>query len=358
MNKVDVAGATEGTKPLPGLNQESFEFLMQSSQNLWRESSFERLLVSFTGLLQTHLGLSAASFMNLRVQDRKITWEKSILDLKGIEPLGEASISGLEKNLLSLDLKSQEYRQGSNSIHSAGKDISFAILGDPASDWSILLWQPQAQPSFDQQQNQLLQDFLVRQLQSATLWFGRLDKTQALLYKDDLTGLFNIRYLDVALESEIRRVQRFQTCFSLLFIDLDNFKQVNDQYGHLAGSTVLKQVADVLRSASREVDSVMRFGGDEFVIILLGANSSTGLLAAERIRKKIEKSDFRIEGGATVNVTASIGVATCPEHASEKAELLNLADASLYEGKRGGKNKVAIVDPRKLLKLEKTAAAE
>src|SRR5690606_5555788 len=143
----------------------------------------------------------------------------------------------------------------------------------------------------------------------------RLDKTQALLYRDDLTGLFNIRYLEVALESEVRRAQRFATNFSLLFIDLDNFKMINDKFGHLAGSSILGQVARSLQDASCEVDSVLGQGSDEFVIRLLCANPSMALLAAQRITQTLEDERFMLADGSHVSLTVSIAVASFPDHA-------------------------------------------
>ena len=99
--------------------------------------------------------------------------------------------------------------------------------------------------------NALIEDFLTRQLQSGCAWFSRLDQTQALLYRDDLTGIYNSRYLEETLESEVRRVQRFETSFCLLFVDLDHFKMINDTMGHPAGDALLCEVADRLKEIIR-----------------------------------------------------------------------------------------------------------
>jgi diguanylate cyclase (GGDEF)-like protein len=322
--------------------QENIEFLTNISQVLWREPSFERFIHSFVSIQKEHFKVKAAEFLSLVNIKGKYQLDKSAIEARGLPTLDAPVLDAFKEEVLQLNLKNQEYRQGVNTLFCGGKDVFFALLGDPASEWNVLIWQFADGKIHDRLRMNL--DFLVRQVQSGCFWFNRLDKTQALLYKDDLTGLFNIRYLDIALDSEIRRASRFQTAFSLLFIDLDNFKSVNDQYGHLTGSSVLKQLADVLRNAAREVDSVTRYGGDEFIIILLGANSTTGLLAGERIRRIIEKNPFEVEVGHTISLTASIGVATYPEHATSKSELLSLADRNMYEGKRGGKNKVVIVN--------------
>src|SRR5690606_26744656 len=118
----------------------------------------------------------------------------------------------LEESLLRTDLQSQENWVGINTYHVSGTDYFFVLLGEPETTCQLLIWTGDKPEEFQKF------DFLAKQLQCGCLWFRRLDKTQALLYRDDLTGLFNMRYLDVALESEIRRAQRFATTFSLLFI--------------------------------------------------------------------------------------------------------------------------------------------
>ena len=116
------------------------------------------------------------------------------------------------------------------------------------------------------------------------------------------------------MDNEISRFERFGESFCVLFIDLDNFKPINDIHGHLSGSSVIKQVGLLLTEDLRTVDSVYRYGGDEFVVLLLGVSLSRGYLVAERIRKRIEKTYFTTVDGAKVKVTTSIGVACCPDH--------------------------------------------
>ena len=186
--------------------------------------------------------------------------------------------------------------------------------------------------------------FLTLQLRAVEEWIEKMETARRLIHLDDLTGLHNARYLDLCLETEIRRSQRFQTTFCLLFIDLDNFKSVNDTWGHLAGSSVLQQVGRLLRMDLREVDLVFRYGGDEFVVLLLETNTNTGLAAAERIRRRLESSRFRVGDSAQLNLTASIGVAAWPRHGLTKRELLRFADQGMYHGKKYGKNQVALLD--------------
>jgi len=170
-------------------------------------------------------------------------------------------------------------------------------------------------------------------------WFRRLERAEDQLLKDDLTGLFNTRYLEMTMDQELLRCQRFNLPFSVVFIDLDNFKSVNDRFGHLVGSALLKAVGQSLVGAVREVDSVVRYGGDEFVGILLGANQSKAIQVGERIRKSIASTSV-LAGYERVVVTASIGIASFPENGSTREALLGAADQSMYQGKNQGKNRV------------------
>ncbi len=161
----------------------------------------------------------------------------------------------------------------------------------------------------------------------------RYQEAQDLMYTDDLTGLYNHRYLQVALGQEIRRAQRYGLKFSLLFLDLDRFKQINDQYGHLAGSSALQEVGELLRGCVRDVDTLFRFGGDEFAAILVEADDKTARIVAERIRMVIEGHAFLEQQGTPSYVTVTSGFATFPTDASEKGTLLDLADQAMYAGK-------------------------
>ncbi len=178
--------------------------------------------------------------------------------------------------------------------------------------------------------------FLCRNLGLALANLGRLRRVEHLAYLDDLTHLYNTRYLDVALEREVTGGRPF----SVLFLDLDHFKAVNDQHGHLSGSRLLVEVARVLRSCVRDEDVVVRYGGDEYVILLVGIDSGGGLKVAERVRRAIEDHRYLSREGARVRVTASIGLASFPEHADSKAEILDFADRAMYRGKRSSRNVV------------------
>ncbi|HET6438847.1 MAG TPA: diguanylate cyclase [Anaeromyxobacter sp.] len=178
--------------------------------------------------------------------------------------------------------------------------------------------------------------FLCRNLGLALRNLGRLKQVEHLAYLDDLTHLYNTRYLDLALLREVEGGRPF----TVLFMDLDRFKLVNDEHGHLAGSRLLVEVARVLRSCVRDDDVLVRYGGDEYVMLLAGIDSGGGLKVAERIRRAIEDHRFLSREGSRVRITCSIGLASYPEHAQSKAEILDLADRAMYRGKRSSRNVV------------------
>lgn len=158
---------------------------------------------------------------------------------------------------------------------------------------------------------------------------------------DPLTGLFNRRHFEETLKKEVIRAKRQQQPFSIIGIDLDHLKQINDKFGHSYGDIAIKTVADVLKGNARSIDLPARMGGEEFNILLPGIDSSGALIAAERIRKAIEVKELDTIG----HVTASIGVATFFEHSDNIEELLELTDQAMYLSKRNGRNQVTLAKP-------------
>ena len=183
----------------------------------------------------------------------------------------------------------------------------------------------------------------------------RFTSTRDLLYIDELSGLFNYRYLKIALEREIKRADRYSTQLSVVFLDLDNFKGVNDTYGHLAGSNLLKELGALLKKSVREVDVLIRYGGDEYTIILVETGPEAAQHVGERIRKMIEKHCFLAREGYQIHVTASLGFASYPEDTTGIEELLAMADKAMYAGKAAGKNCIyRVVSPLAGGALEQT----
>ena len=159
---------------------------------------------------------------------------------------------------------------------------------------------------------------------------------------DDLTRLYNVRNLYRTLDIEIRRARRYASSVSVVFMDLDGFKLVNDEYGHRAGSVTLTEVAEVITSSVRDSDFVARFGGDEFVLMLPETGAKAALQMAERVRTHISSHRFSGGVGASIHLTASFGVASFPEHAAEAEKLIELADAAMYEAKQRNKDNVRL----------------
>ncbi|HEY5928387.1 MAG TPA: GGDEF domain-containing protein [Kofleriaceae bacterium] len=159
--------------------------------------------------------------------------------------------------------------------------------------------------------------------------------------RDGLTKLFNKRYFLERLDSELKFAQRHTTALSLLMLDLDHFKKINDTMGHLAGDTVLATIANVLSRAVRNEDVVARFGGEEFAIILRAIEIEPALLMAERVRKLVEATAIQLEGGKQMKCSVSIGVACYPAiPAKTLEELVDAADKALYRAKHEGRNRV------------------
>ncbi len=171
-------------------------------------------------------------------------------------------------------------------------------------------------------------------------------RTQALTMQDDLTSAYNRRYFETYVEDELKRAQRFRTKVALIFLDLDNLRSVNDRHGHFMGSRALMEAAHRMLASVRSIDKVVRFGGDEFCVVLPETGVEGALRVANRIRDQIRTKPFlesEIEGG--VYLTASMGITTYPEHALTKEELIQRADEAMYNVKMKDKGGIAVAKP-------------
>jgi diguanylate cyclase (GGDEF)-like protein len=176
-----------------------------------------------------------------------------------------------------------------------------------------------------------------------------VERIQELTITDDCTGLYNARHLYKTLDSEVYRSARFNYEFTVLFLDLDHFKFVNDTHGHLAGSKLLAEVGISVKAQLRLIDSAFRYGGDEFVIVLPQTGKEQSLNVALRLQETFRSTHFLQQEGLKLNIRASMGVATFPEDARSAHEIIRQADEMMYVVKNSTRDNIAVAG-RGLLK--------
>ena len=169
-----------------------------------------------------------------------------------------------------------------------------------------------------------------------------LERIQELTITDDCTRLFNTRHLHAALQLEFERARRFNSEFSVIFMDLDHFKLVNDEYGHLVGTELLVEVAQLIQHTTRTVDSVFRYGGDEFVVLLPQTAKNAAVDVAQRLRLKVRSTDFLVSRGLKIKISASFGVSTYPLDGADSQTILHAADTLMYSVKKSSRDNVAV----------------
>jgi len=170
-----------------------------------------------------------------------------------------------------------------------------------------------------------------------------VEKIQELTITDDVTGLYNARHLYKVLDTEVYRSARYGYEFTVIFIDRDHFKQVNDTHGHLIGSKLLSEMGYTIKSQLRLIDYAFRYGGDEFVVLLPQTGGEAGLIVARRIRDALRKSAFCKAEGLNLNVRASLGMATYPHDATTPHEVIRQADNMMYEVKNTTRDNIGMV---------------
>jgi diguanylate cyclase (GGDEF)-like protein len=197
--------------------------------------------------------------------------------------------------------------------------------------------------AFDQDDVQPLEsvaDICAAAIQNAH-YFERMKQ---LAYVDGLTGIFNRRYFEMRIAEELERACRFLGRMSVIMVDIDHFKKLNDEFGHLLGDEVLRGVSTILKQQLRKVDMVCRYGGEEFAIVVPETTGANALKVAEKLRRQIESHPFP---GVPRPVTISCGVADYPTHGATRDEIVAAADGALYQAKQAGRNRVVAASAKK-----------
>src|ERR1700683_564428 len=187
----------------------------------------------------------------------------------------------------------------------------------------------------DQQSLESVADICATAIQNAHY----VDRVKQLAYLDGLTGIFNRRFFELRIMEELERARRYGTGMAVIMADIDQFKRLNDEFGHLLGDEVLRQVSSLFHQQLRKIDVVCRYGGEEFGIVLTQTNASHAVSVAEKLRRMVEQWQFP---GVPQPVTVSAGVAAFPDHGTTRDELVRAADNGLYAAKQAGRNRIAL----------------
>jgi diguanylate cyclase (GGDEF)-like protein len=185
-----------------------------------------------------------------------------------------------------------------------------------------------------------LADFAAIAIENARF----VKRVRELTIVDDCTGLYNARHMHALLETEINRAIRYNYPFSVVFLDLDHFKDVNDTYGHLVGSRLLKEIGQLLKFNLRTVDWAARYGGDEFVLILPRAGKEDALMVGQRLRRGLNEAIFFTKESLNIRVTASFGIATYPSDALNKEDIIRMADQAMYRVKNSTRDGICMAN--------------
>lgn len=324
-------------------------------------AAFNEIAKALTSTLDTRLVLELV-MQKVSELLRPSNWSLLLVDERQGDLYFEVAVGARAQKLKGLRVKPGEGIAGTvfqtgeaRRVEDVRGDPEFSTRFDQASDFETrallavplrvrgkslgvieLVNGPEAEPFSDEDVAavQAVADFAAIAIDNAR----NFQRVQDLTIADEHTGLYNARHLRALLETEVTRAIRFSHPLSLLFLDLDHFKQVNDTWGHLVGSALLREVGDLLLGCIRQVDSAFRYGGDEFAVLLLETDLAAAEQVAGRIRDRCRDMRFGTGRGLDIHVTASVGVASVPEHAGTAIELLDVADRAMYWVKAHGRD--------------------
>jgi len=254
--------------------------------------------------------------------------------------LGEESIE-VDRMVVQVEkrkLRPKQMMMDSKATLKSYLTLPLTVEGEILGCISLNSDQPNA---FDAQDLQFL-SVIGYQMAATLKHFQRFSSIQNIAIYDTLTGLYNRRYFEERLGIDAQKSFYSGTSLSLVMVDIDHFKKINDTFGHTEGDQILHKISSLLKTSVRKKDTVARYGGEEFIIILPEAGLEESFIIAERIRRLVENTSFEA-GQAQINLTLSLGISNFPSHrAKSKEELVKMADQALYDAKRGGRNKVCI----------------
>jgi diguanylate cyclase (GGDEF)-like protein len=255
---------------------------------------------------------------------RQMMMEEMNLDENGIEELIDSIGNDTLEVLSSFEIDPGDMKPFSQILQEANEE-----LGKLNLSYEQLVYELK-------QEKQKVEE-LARELKEAN------ETLRGLAFKDGLTGLFNHRYFQEHMEKEVQRADRYKRTLSLIMIDIDHFKKINDTYGHPVGDIVIRSIANLFENTIRKSDTAARYGGEEFALILPETDIKGAVILAERLRKMAEQMEIEADGNK-IKVTISIGIATYDPSAGlrSKAEIIDAADRALYNSKQTGRNKLSI----------------
>lgn len=298
-------------------------------------------IIEYSTLLQKDLNkaqaMSHIGSWKFNIVENKLTWSDEIYRIFEVEFNKEMTFE-LFKNRIHPDDRQKVIDVYNNSIENK---LPYTVIHRViAKDGRIKYIEEKGESKFDAEGNAIISFGTAQDI--TEMYELKMELEKQAVY-DALTGLHNRRHFDEKLQDEFNRALRYGTHLSLLMLDIDFFKKINDTYGHQAGDKVLKSVAHVILDSVRSVDYVARYGGEEFTVILPQTEQTSAIELAERIRLAIEQKEFRISENVTIHLTISIGVGSNSERIISPELLIQSADGALYTAKKNGRNQVRYI---------------